>query len=243
MNRYGRFILNDLDSRDYGIIMTKAPPLVLAERETETVSVAGASGDLHIDMGRYKNVTIPYQCAILPVKGSTLRETVEAATPLLRPTAGYHRLEDSFTPNLYRVARIGTAVSVESIVERAGSFTIEFDCKPQRFYKSGEFAVTLTGAGGLYNQTEFPAKPIITVYGSGAGTLTVGEVTVEIKTLADYITLDCEIQDAYRKGVSTQNMNGCIAADVFPTLEPGSNTIKWTGGITKIEIIPRWWTL
>ena len=29
----------------------------------------------------------------------------------------------------------------------------------------------------------------------------------------------------------------------FPKLVPGSNTISFSGGITSVEIIPRWWTI
>ena len=63
---------------------------------------------------------------------------------------------------------------------------------------------------------------------------------VQIKNLSSSLTLDCELQDAY-KGL--ENHNADISAPEFPVLEAGENRIGWTGGVTHIEIIPRWWTL
>lgn len=37
--------------------------------------------------------------------------------------------------------------------------------------------------------------------------------------------------------------NGTIQSDDFPDFEPGKNHISWTGGISYLEITPRWWTL
>lgn len=248
----GEFFLDQCRSRDYGIILTEPPPIVLAEREVDVVSVAGSSGDLYIDRGRYKNVTVPYRCAIIPGRYHTLREVVTLAVSMLRPTAGYRRLANTFDPHHYSMARISSAISVESIVEQAGKFTINFDCKPQRFLKSGEMPVRLEGTYQtveLYNPTAFASQPLITVYNSlavaAAGTLTINGITVRINTFDDQVTLDCELMDAYRQVAdgAPENWNSKIYAPVFPELAPGVNTISWTGGIGAVEIIPRWWTL
>ena len=29
----------------------------------------------------------------------------------------------------------------------------------------------------------------------------------------------------------------------YPTLQPGENTVSWSGGITGVIVTPRWWTL
>ncbi|EUJ23264.1 hypothetical protein MFLO_16130 [Listeria floridensis FSL S10-1187] len=29
----------------------------------------------------------------------------------------------------------------------------------------------------------------------------------------------------------------------IPTLDPGDNLFDWIGNVTKIEVIPRWWTI
>ena len=244
MNELNGFSLGGKCSQDYGLIMTEPPHIVIAEREVETISVVGRSGNLMVDKGRYKNVTIPYKCAIIP-EGQTLRDAAVSAAELLRPMAGYLRLENTFHPESYRMARISSQISIESIVEQAGRFTVNFDCKPQRFLKSGEFPIAYESAGELFNPTMETALPLITVYGTGPGEVSVGGVTVEIKEIEDQITLDCDLQQAYRQVADSgpENYNGKIYAPNFPALQPGTNGISFTGGITKVEIIPRWWTL
>lgn len=239
------FSLDGLSSENFGIIVTEPPPEIIPERDVEPVSVLGRSGDLMLDNGRYKNFVLPYKCAILPQHDQNMRDAVQGATALLRPTAGYCRMTDSYRPDLFRYARVSKQISVESIVEQAGEFTLKFDCKPQRFLKSGEEAIPFAEAGTLYNHTLFEAQPIITVYGSGAGTVSISGCTVEIKAMEDQITLDCELMDAYRKvgDGASENKNGSIYAPEFPVLKPGDNTISWTGGVTAVDIIPRWWTL
>lgn len=245
MNGINGFVLGGLSSWDYGIIMTAAPPIVFGQRDTDVIPIAGRSGDLTVDNGRYRNISIPYKCAILPDSTQSLREAAFGASAILLPSAGYKRLENTYHPDSFRLARISSDISIESIVEQAGNFTLKFDCKPQHFLKSGEYPVAFTAPGTLYNTTDFHAKPIITVYGTAAGTVTVGGVTVEIKSITDQITLDCEIMDAYRNvgEGGTENMNGTIYAPDFPELTPGENVVSWTGGITGVDIIPRWWTL
>ena len=34
--------------------------------------------------------------------------------------------------------------------------------------------------------------------------------------------------------------NNKAGFDEFPVLEPGDNSISWTGTVTKVEIVPRW---
>lgn len=239
------FILNDIRSCDYGIIMTQPPKAVIPERLVDTIAVPGRSGALIMDSKSYANVQMSYQCAILPEDDSSLRAAVEAAMPLLMPTAEYKRLECTYYPDSYRMARVSNKISIESIVEEAGKFEIPFDFKPQRYLKSGEHPILLSGDCILWNPTNFPALPLITVYGSGAGELIVGDIVVQIKANDGHIVLDSEMQDAYRVADSgaLENKNGSIYAPDFPHLPAGETAISWMGDITRIEIIPRWWTL
>lgn len=122
---------------------------------------------------------------------------------------------------------------------RAGTFDIPFNCKPQRFLKSGEISMPLTAPTTLSNPG-MESLPLITVYGTGAGTVTVGGVTVDIKSLDDYVILDCDTQNAYK---GPQNKNSTIYAPKFPTIPPGESLLTWSGGVDRVELIPRWWKL
>lgn len=57
---------------------------------------------------------------------------------------------------------------------------------------------------------------------------------------SNLIYLDSETQNAYND-IGNQNRN--INAPVFPTLPDGEIRIAFSGGIERVEIIPRWWEL
>ena len=120
-----------------------------------------------------------------------------------------------------------------------GTFDVIFDCKPQRFLKTGETSQTFTGSGSLTNPTRYPALPLVRAYGTG--TLRLGSTSIVISSNNSYIDIDCEIQDAFR-GATNCNGNITLSSGRFFALAPGYNGISMSG-ITRVEITPRWWTL
>lgn len=152
---------------------------------------------------------------------------------------GYQRLEDSYFLDSYRLANFSGGIEIENILNRFGQATIEFDCKPQRFLHDGEIIAKYIEAGKIVNPTPFASSPLIKVYGSGSGTLTIGETTVELSGISEYLYIDSDIQDAY-KGL--ENMNSVMTGS-FPKIETGEQVISFTGDITALDILPRWWTL
>lgn len=140
------------------------------------------------------------------------------------------------------MARFKTNPSIDTAgyMNRGGKFTLEFDCKPQRFLKSGEEPIELTTGGAILNRTEFPSKPMLRVYGSAAGTVGIGGQTITISTINAYVDIDCEIMDAYK---GSTNCNGNVSFTDDIVLAPGETTISMTGGITKVEITPRWYII
>ena len=73
--------------------------------------------------------------------------------------------------------------------------------------------------------------------------LVVGSTTITVASNAlSYIDLDCELEDAFR---DTENLNSCLELESndFPVLPPGNTSITFGTGITKVELIPRWWCL
>lgn len=225
------------NSQDYGITVEMYPNANAPERVIEKTTIPGRSGDLVHDTGAFGNITKEYTLHYFDTDIIGLSQYVRR---WLLGKQGYQRLEDSFEPDFYRMAVFAGPLDVEVLLNRAGRCTVEFDCQPQRWRKDGELPIVLTASGGtLYNEL-MPARPTITVYGDGAATLTVGGTEVQITDIDEYVTLDCERENAYK---GTVNKNGTIYAPEFPVLQPGSTAITWTGGVTKVEIIPRWWTL
>lgn len=123
---------------------------------------------------------------------------------------------------------------------RAGECKFQFDCLPQHFLKSAENTVTKSTSGGyITNPTQFKALPLIVVYGSGSCTLTVGDYMVEISEIGTSVTMDCEIMRAYNGNTPRDS----TITGPFPVLVPGRNNIRFDGGVTRVEIAPRWWII
>ncbi|MBO5570847.1 MAG: hypothetical protein J6A79_18235 [Clostridia bacterium] len=234
---YHRFIYNGKNSRDLGLVLSGEDVWKTAVPDLEFTSIPGHNGDLLISNNRYKNVEITYHVGVkrgFPLKYSDLMN-------FLLSDPGYHRLEDSYHPEHYRMGAFAADVTPQpGALNHSGTFDLTFNCKPQMFLKQGERTVELTANGSIYNPTLFASQPLIRVYGTGE--VTVGQNSFRLTENYEYTDVDCELQDAYR-GAENRNPNLVLTVGDFPVLKPGENIIVLGTGITKVEITPRWWCL
>lgn len=236
----GFIIFNGVSSKDYHIQVEHPPGYDTPERDYEVVHVPGRNGDVVIDKGSYQNVNRSYEIAI----GSEERFFPEMANDIsewLHSASGYARLEDSYEPEYYRMAMYKEETEIENILFHAGRVTVKFNCKPQRYLKTGDRKIKITGKKTLKNPTRHPATPIITIYGTGEGLLNVGGYVVKVTDIKDQIIVNSEIMDCYN---GTTNRNGdVVLGQGYPKLLKGQSEISFSGGITSVEVIPKWWTL
>lgn len=223
---------------EFGIFISGEGTFSAPERNVKIQEVAGRNGDLLFDMGNFKNIAVKYPAFIKENLPSRVRDFLNYAGAL----TGYRRLEDTYHPYEFRMARFKANPSIDTsgYMNRSGKFTLEFDCKPQRFLKSGEDTVTFSASGTLYNDTQFSSKPLLRVYGSGSGTVGIGSETITISAISTYVDIDCEIMDAFKGAV---NCNGNVSFTDDIVLTPGNNSISKTGSISRIEIVPRWFII
>lgn len=229
---------NGRSTHEFGIFISGESTYSAPERNVVSQEVAGRNGSLLFDMGNFKNISVKYPSYIAEDLPSRIRDFLNYAGSQI----GYQRLEDTYHPYEYRMGRFKTnpQIDTEGYMNRMGKFTLEFDCKPQRFLKSGEIATELNDDGMILNRTEFPSKPLLRVYGTGAGSVGIGSETITISTIDSYVDIDCEIMDAYKGSV---NCNGNVSFTDDIVLAPGENNISLTGLITKVEITPRWYII
>lgn len=236
----GIITYNGKSSQDLSVVVEHPPEYEYPERDYEIIHVPGRNGDVVIEKKTYKNVNRKYEIAV----GSytpQYTQMVNKISEWLHSSSKYARLEDSYEPDYYRMAIYAEGNSIRNLYHIAGRTTINFNCKPQRFLKTGDTKSTFSAAGTLTNPTNFTALPIITVKGSGNGVLTVGSYTVTITGIQNGMILDSMIGDAY---LNTTNLNNNIEIPKgFPELVPGSNNISFSGGITSVDVVPKWWTL
>lgn len=226
-------------SLDYGVCVEKCPSFATGSRGVEKISVPGRNGDLLIDTGAYSNVTQAYEVWFKRRGKNTTQAARDLALWLLSGR-GYLRLEDSYDPDIYRMAAFAGPLDVENWMLTHGRATLEFDCKPQRFFKSGEYSLSVVSGQKLLNQW-MPALPLIQISGTGDGQLVVGSSTITITGLEGGITIDSDTQNAYD---DARNLNNSISVvGGFPTLSTGKTAVSFSGGITAVQITPRWWTI
>ena len=232
-----QFIYNGQSSRDLGLVLSGEDTWVTPTPELEHISVPGRSGDLLLSNRRYSNVELTYRVGI----PRFFAPTYSALMNFLLVDAGYHRLEDSYHPEVFRLAVMESEVSPHmGARNHSGTFDLTFSCKPQQYLKSGERTTVFTANGSLFNPTRFDAKPLLRVYGTGQ--LGIGEETITIAANPDYIDLDCETEDAFC-GATNMNAEITLSSGDFPVLRPNSSGIVLGSGITRLEITPRWWRL
>ena len=230
------FLFNGRSSEDFGICISGGQTFNAPERDVESIEIPGRSGNLTVSRNRFKNIMVSYPAFIY----RNFSANAASARAWLLGTDGYCRLEDTYHPDQFRTARFSGPLDFEMrFLNYTGETTLTFDCQPQRWMKSGEQTISCTNNSALFNAW-FPSLPLIKVSGSGTGYLHIGSYTVQILSLDGYVMLDSDTQNAYK---DTLNKNSTISAPEFPVLQPGNNTVSWSGGIQAVEITPRWWTI
>lgn len=236
----GVITYNGVASSTYGIVVEHPPGYTYPKRDYEVVHVPGRNGDILFDNGSYQNVNRSYEIAI----GSLAREFAAMANDIskwLHSSSGYARLEDTYEPDYYRMAYYEEEQDITNILFHAGRATIQFVCKPQRFLKSGETAIIVDESMAIVNPSDQISLPFIKVHGSGSGEFTLNDSTVTLSSIQDGMIIDSELKDSYL-GATNYNNRVTLSND-YPSLIPGSNTVSISGGVTRLEVTPRWWTL
>lgn len=226
------FTWHGVSSDTIGVGVEHYPSIPIPARRQTLLSVPGRNGGILITEDAFENVILNYdvyikEAANMAVVSRTVLEW------LLVP--GYQELTDDYDTGITRYGFFETTDPIESFLNRFGRVTLAFNCKPQRYIT--ESLTPEVYSSPLVNPTYNEARPLIIVHGSGSGTITVGNNTV---TLADCeICLDSENQQAY---YDSTNMNDKMEGE-FPVLPIGTTAISYTGGVTSVEVAPRWYYL
>lgn len=240
----GVVIFNGRSSKDIGLVVEHLPGYETPERDYEIVHVPGRNGDVVIDKGSYKNVKRQYQIAMLSMD-ERFPELSNRISEWLHSASGYARLEDTYEPEYYRMAMYSESGSFTNIVNHASRAKISFDCKPQRYLKSGD--VVYKDPTCLQNPTVHTALPIITVKGTGEANIGFfsddEEYYIWVQNINGSITINSELQDCYT-GNTNRNADVMLGSYTFPKLEKGNTFITVNGsGVTSLEVTPKWWTI
>lgn len=231
------FTFDDIVSSDYGVYISGSGVFNAASRDITTLEIPGRDGVLTMDNGRFNTTKHEYPAFVVPPFDTNIQELRNA----LMSKRGFKKLSDTYHPDEYYLAYFEDGLEIEPTKNlKAGELTISFVRDPRRFLTIGDAAVELTADGSVNNPTLFDSRPLLRVYGTGQ--LGIGSDTITISTADVYTDIDCEMRECF-KGTVSKNYNVSFTSDDFPTLHPGVNGIDLGTGITKVEIIPRWYRL
>ena len=127
----------------------------------------------------------------------------------LLSVSGYARLEDSYEPDYYRIAAVQAPDSLLNLYDEATAVEVSFNCKPQRYLKSGEIPIIVENFSTIVkitNNTKCIALPKILVEGTG-GELgnsfrsrlgnNYTNISVLTSSFNNNFTIDSDMQDCY----------------------------------------------
>lgn len=239
MSNFPNFVMIDgIPSTDFGVYTTDAGVYNAPERKVKFVDVPGRNGSLVYDEDSFENITVRYPAII----HDHYEDNFAALRAFLLSRKGYIRLEDTFNPLEYRLGVYHEAIEPKTTIgHKMGSFDIVFNCKPQRFLKIGEALTTIPRSPSvMINPTRYKAKPLIRCYGS-SGTITINSIAVTVTGCTNYVDLDCDLMESYEGSVS-RNPTTTLTNGLFPVLDPGENTITFSG-FSSVAIIPRFFMI
>lgn len=214
---------------DFRLVVEKIPREEGGQKILETVQIPGRTGTLTIDTGAISNTTRTYDVAFaghgwITQKMREIRNWLATAT-------GYQRLQDTYDPRIFRLAKIKDLGSFENIMEAYARGTLSFDCDPRRFLVSGQRAISAPGS--ILNPGQ-PARPRVALTAASSGTAVIGGTTITVTSASASIIIDSESR-TIEAGASV------VSFDEFPVIPAGGDTISVTGGVSLVSLIPRWW--
>ncbi len=240
------FEYNGIRSSDMGVRISAKDIFSAPKYDISFFSIPGRDGELISPNKRYPNTTVSYTCFVPAKSIAELAAKITAIKGWLYAEPDrYHTLSDSYDTAFTRRAIFNNKLDIEDELNKIGVFTVNFTCHPMRFSNAGQAQVSSTTSGFVLNNPyNFTAKPYIKVVGRGSGTLTIQSKNAteqwHFSTLNGYTECDSELMNFYH---GTEPKNDTVSGEGFPCLHPGANTISFDGGITEVQVIPRWVSL
>ena len=241
-DRYARQYLSfaGKSSKDFLLYLSGPGVYDSPAADVESTSVPGRNGDILTENAkagrrRYQNVDIKYKAFFfngLPAKTAAVKAW------LLSPV-GYQKLQDTYDPDFFRMAVCKDALAFDVTAQKAAEMELAFNCKPQRWSVDGQRTIRLDGRSTL-------RTPLLSCTAHLQGLRRQRRRAVcggrEDRPSTASKTMCCST-------VRRTTLTTLPASAMRPSFRMTSGTaeetqqITWTGGITAVEVIPRWWTL
>lgn len=228
--KQGVLYFNNNSNLDMNLYITDYPEIELNNEVYEEQEIEGKNGSVYIDLGYYKDRTLPFS---FDLKGNNLEERMENVKSWLR-NINDNRLR--FNSNKCRMVKKILMNSFKQVAVNLAELEATFIVDPF-LYDFEETTVTSTSKKfNVFNTGSYKADTIIKIYGTGSIQITCNDETMQIDDVSDYVLLDSKCKECVS---STGESKDWDTIGNYIKLDPGDNTFELTGSITKIEITYR----
>ena len=221
----------NVSSDDLSLVVKNHGRRQRAKEKIEIIDIPGRNGSYVEHTGIYESYQRPMTMYLMDLSRQ------EEVFDLFR---GYGELQTSYDEGVFFKAHVVSMVdNVEASVSGINELGVTFEINPPfAYHENGKYLITLTNAGTIINGGTCDSEPYYKIYGTGNGDLQINGKFISLTGIQSYIEIDMESKEIYK---DTLNQGKKLAGKLDDLkLMPGENTLSWTGGITKIEIIPRW---
>ena len=156
------FTYNGRSSADFGLHIEKKDVFSAPEYDAEFISIPGRSGDIINPNRRFSNIKVTYTVFLA-------RKNAPALADVLRNIKGwlysepdrYHEITDSYDAESFRYGVISGSLDIEEQLNKVGSFTVTFNCKPYKYSFAGqEVLASGTRRLSVTNPTAFISRTV-----------------------------------------------------------------------------------
>ncbi|WP_373845110.1 distal tail protein Dit [Clostridium sp.] len=219
---------------DFGILIAKRPDLPSPKRRVSTINIPGRDSNLRFDEKTYEDITLTVECSVKD--NLNVADKIDGIKAWLFG-AGESDLIFSFQSDKKYIAQVVNAIDFKQVYRYFSQFPIIFNCRPFKYAVENNIVTINTSGTSLTNPGSLESEPVISIYGSGDITFKINEEQITLADITEKVIVNSVIQDCYDD--EGNNLNGNMSGE-FLKLKPGQNTIEWSGGVTKVELLPNW---
>lgn len=222
------FVFNNVDSRTMGVRVVSYPPILRANLRATTVTLPGRPGELTQIEG--VDIYEPYTRAMTIASAGADMQTA------LNWLRGSGTMILGNEPDYVYSVRLDAQLQMDKQYTNMWSGSLQMRTEPFKRASAASSAIEVTTSGTTVNNPgNVPARPKITLTGSGSATLTIGGKTLTFTGLTSGTVVDLQNQWILVSGTPTAG----IASGEFGAFPAGNSTVTFTG-LTKVTIPQDW---
>ena len=222
--------------KDLNLHIDELPIIGSFEESKDLIEVTGRDGFLTHNYNSRKYQTIDIKISA---------RNTDKLDEIKKLFSGSGKLILSNNETRYYQATVINKIDFERLLMYYNEFIVTFAIQPFS-YELINNEINITTTQQFKNLTNATCQPIIKIYKrnetNGAGNVYIGNETIQIKAIDEYVELDFALQEAYtvKNGV-IKSCNSNVLCD-YDEIEPGKTRISFDGNISKVVILPnfRW---